>query len=115
MAQGQPERDVLDRIIEEFVQYNRNAGRGRDAVEDLGLLWFYSYKLRIMKVAMRLFRERPIQFATTVFGMGPLMNIDTAASGSLAGVIATGDAGYSFGWGMGLNAINLHPVVGAVN
>ncbi len=56
---GMEEQQALDRIMEEFVQYNRLPGRGRDKLESLGVLWFYSYKLRILKVAQRMLRERP--------------------------------------------------------
>ncbi|MEY3308294.1 MAG: Xanthomonas phage RiverRider [Pseudomonadota bacterium] len=37
MAQGQPERDVLDRIMEEFVQYNRLPERGQGQAGKSGI------------------------------------------------------------------------------
>lgn len=55
---GKSEREALDVIFEEFVAYNRLSGRGRDTAESLGLLWFYNYKLRIMKPAPSLGRYK---------------------------------------------------------
>jgi len=39
------------------VNYNRNAGRGRDYLESIGMLWFMNYKIRIMKIAIRTMRD----------------------------------------------------------
>jgi hypothetical protein len=101
---GMGERQALDQILEEFVQYNRLPGRGRDKLESLGVLWFYSYKLRILKVAARLMRERPVSFLAGTVGLGPMLGLDTPATGSVVGAVADGSWKYSLGWGMALNA-----------
>ena len=46
---------------------NRLPGRGHDFLESTGLLWFWNYKLRIMKVVARTLRDRPIN---SLFFMG---------------------------------------------
>ncbi|MGI3212633.1 hypothetical protein ACROSR_16150 [Roseovarius tibetensis] len=53
-------QDAMDEIFEEFVPYNRLPGRGRDTLESFGLLWFFSYKLRIQKIAANAVRNRPV-------------------------------------------------------
>ena len=75
-AEGKPEREALDTILEAFVQYNRNSGRTRGYLEDTtGLLWFMSYKLRILKVAKKMFQEKPLQFVATELGTGSLAGV----------------------------------------
>lgn len=69
-------------IFKEFVPYNRLAGRGRDFLESIGLLWFYNYKLRIMKIAVNTMRERLFRLWSQV-PESPLA--DTVFSGSLMG------------------------------
>lgn len=56
---GMTKREALDRIFEEFVAYNRLPGRGRDFLESMGVMWFWNYKIRIMKVMGNMLRERP--------------------------------------------------------
>ena len=64
---GMSKEDALKVIAEEFVNYNRLPGRSRDFVESMGLLWFYNYKLRIMKVAA--LRNKPVNaLSLGVFG-----------------------------------------------
>jgi hypothetical protein len=45
-------KEAIATVNEAFVNYNRLAGRGRQYLESVGLMWFYSYKLRIMKEAV---------------------------------------------------------------
>lgn len=52
------------KIKDEFVDYNRLPGRGRDYLERAGLLWFYNFKLRMAKVAAANLREHPLRSLT---------------------------------------------------
>ena len=54
-----PEKS-LARITEEFVNYDRLPGRFRGALESNGLLWFYNFKLRSVKVAASTIRYNPL-------------------------------------------------------
>jgi hypothetical protein len=56
----QDKQEAMDEIFEEFVPYNRLPGRGRDTLESFGMLWFFSYKLRIQKIATKMIRDRPL-------------------------------------------------------
>lgn len=80
--QGVDQRTILDTLAEEFVNYNRLAGRGRDFLESIGLLWFFNYKLRIQKVLLNTIRERPVSFGLFAGGVGPWLDVDTILSGS---------------------------------
>lgn len=106
---GTPQAEIQQRISEEFVNYNRQAGRGRDALESFGLLWFWSYKLRIMKVAWSAARRNPFSSLLFGAGVGPALDVDTVFAGSLAGNIADGSIGYSLGYEMGLNGLTANP------
>ncbi len=107
---GMERQEVLDILMEEFIQYNRASGRTRDAIEGMGLAWFLNYKLRIMKVTARALRERPLTALTMFSGTKELMGIDTTWDGSVAGAVWDDRFGYSLGTGMGFNAPSLHPV-----
>jgi len=108
-------QEALDEIFEEFVAYNRLPGRGRDFVENHGLLWFYNYKLRITKIMMKNVRERPLNSLLLMGVVGPALDQDTLWSGSLPGNIADGDLGYSIGPGMGWDSMSLNPWWNLVN
>ena len=64
---GQTEKEVLALVKEHFVDYDRISGRTRDYLENTGLLWFYSYKLRILKTALWLMRHNPLYALMSVF------------------------------------------------
>lgn len=44
---------AMGQITEEFVNYDRMPGRFRGYMEGIGMLWFWSYKIRSVKVALR--------------------------------------------------------------
>ncbi|MBB1492630.1 hypothetical protein H5395_14030 [Paracoccus sp. MC1854] len=98
---GMTEREALDRIFEEFVAYNRLPGRGRDFLESMGLMWFWNYKIRIMKVLANTLRERPLHALFMMGGAGPVTGIDTVWDGSLLGNAADGSIWFSLGPEMG--------------
>ena len=79
------EEELLQVIRQEFVAYNRAPGRVRDALEGLGLAWFWSYKLRILGPLLRAMRERPLTALMAMGQMGPGLGIDSVASGSVLG------------------------------
>lgn len=51
---------ALGIISEEFVNYDRLAGRTRTGLENLGLFWFGNFKIRSVKVALSMIRENPL-------------------------------------------------------
>ncbi len=53
---------ALKEINDEFVNYSRLPGRYRTYGEDMGLTWFFNYKLRIMKMMFRRARKNPAAF-----------------------------------------------------
>ena len=114
ISQGKSKQEVLDIIMEEFVQYNRLPGRGRDYLESMGTVWFMNYALRIMKVMGNMMRERPLSSLVLMGQVGPAAGVDSVASGSLAGKYVDGSLGFSVGPEMGMNAWTLNPWLNAV-
>lgn len=112
---GYSDKQAMDVIKEEFVNYNRLAGRSRDALEANGLLWFYNYKIRIMKVMTRMLRERPASALMYAGGIGPAADIDTVISGSGLGAYLDGRLGYSIGPEMGINGLFMNPWMNLVD
>lgn len=108
----QPQAEVLDRLQEEFVNYNRLPGRGRDFLESMGLMWFWNYKIRIMKVLGRMMRDRPLNSLVMMGGASPLTGIDSVWDGSAMGGILDGRAEFAIGPEMGFRSPTLHPVLG---
>ena len=104
------EREALDRIFEEFVAYNRLPGRSRDFLESSGLLWFWNYKLRIMKVGLNTARERPLSALLMAGGIGAQTGIDTVWDGSLAGAALDGRLDFTMGPQMLQQGVTMHPL-----
>lgn len=89
-------------VADEFVNYVRLPGRGRDYLERAGLMWFYNYKLRMMRVMMRNLKQRPLTtLALSACGL------PTPLTDSLAGKF--GVLGYSIGPSMMWNIFSSNP------
>ena len=110
-------KQALARITEEFVHYDRLPGRTRGYLESVGLLWFYNFKLRSVKVAFSTMRNNPLHTLLAVMAPTPdflgsagLPMEDNALSKLLSGTL-----GYSIGPGQGINSIGLNPWFNAIN
>lgn len=107
-------KEAIDRITEEFVNYNFLPGRNRSYAESMGGTWFWNYKLRILKVAHRTMRDRP---ARALLGMlaSPLVpdvmgvSVGTPFQDNFLSVTADGRLPYSMGTGMLFHAPDLNP------
>lgn len=83
--------------MEEFVNYDMMAGRTREYLENMGIIWFYNYKLRISKIAMDIFLHNP---ASWIFGelITPQWALDkgTVLSDNFFSKAASGGLGGTF-------------------
>lgn len=102
-------QEIMDVVAEEYVNYNRLPGRGRDFLESMGLIWFFNYKIRIMKIVAKMIRENPLNSLLYSTGSNVLGDIDTVFDGSLAGTVMDGSVGYAVGPGMGIPPWQLNP------
>lgn len=104
--------DALAKVSEEFVNYNRYAGRVRNYAESTGLIWFWNFKLRSMKIAASMIRENPARSLVMTF-MPPVFplvgNVGDPISDNMLSVIVDGKLDNSIGPSMGLRAPTLNP------
>ena len=104
-------KEAMGKISEEYVNFNLNAGRGRDYAESMGLTWFWKFKIRSMKVGLRMMRENPVR-AFLMMNAGPLLpdlGIGSPITDNFVSVAADGRLDYSVGWGMLFRAPSLNP------
>jgi hypothetical protein len=110
--EGKTQTEALERITEEFVNYNFYAGRTRAVLESLGMTWFFSYKLRSIKVAGRTLRDHPLK-SIMMMSINPEIplvgNVGSPFDDNMITVLADGSWDYSTGPGMIKSAGNLHP------
>lgn len=103
--------DALGRITEEFVNYDRLPGRFRGSLENLGLLWFYNFKIRIAKIAVSTIRNNPVH--TLLAGLAPrpelFGSVGTPLTDNIFAKLADGTIDYSVGPGQGLHSFMLNP------
>lgn len=112
VAKGKTKAEALGEITDEFVNYDRHPGRIRGYVEDLGLAWFYNYKLRIAKTAFKMIRKDPLRVALLA-GMG-LPGTELPVTENVFTKAVEGTLGHSIGPGMLFSAPGLNPWVAAM-
>lgn len=106
--------EALARINEEFVNYNRLAGRVRNYTESTGFIWFWNFKLRSIKVASSLIRHNPARALLMTFlppSLPLVGEVGTPLSNNFLGSLLQGKLGNSIGWDIGLRAPTLNPWV----
>jgi hypothetical protein len=108
---------ALAKVSEEFVNYNLLPGRARSYAESMGLLWFWNFKIRTMKVALSMIRENPVRSLFTALAPSvPVVGgMGSPLSDNILSVAAEGRLGYSIGPEQGLRSMSLNPWVQITN
>ena len=108
---GLTKAEALARITEEFVNYDRLSGRFRGAMENFGLLWFYNFKIRSVKVAASMIRNNPVHALFASLAPAPELfgTIGLPTEDNLISKLADGTLDYSMGPSMGLHSMGLNP------
>lgn len=88
-----PKEKALSKVRYEYVNYDMLPGRTREYLENMGLLWFYNYKLRILRTALSMIKENPL--ATLLYLVSPI-SIGTPITDNVVANILSG-AGSSVG------------------
>ena len=102
--------EALGRITDEFINYDRLAGRTRAAYENMGMTWFLNYKIRIAKIALSTLRNNPLH--ALIAGAAPMpMGIGTPIMDNIFSKAMEDTLGYSLGPSMALHAASLNPWV----
>lgn len=99
--QGTSKKEALDIVRYEFVNYDMLPSRSREYLENIGLLWFYNYKLRTVRVMLSMLRNNPLH---ALFYMAmPLPNdIGSPITDNLLSKMMSGGFTYTMGPMMGL-------------
>ena len=104
---------ALGKVREEFINYDYLPGRFRGFLEGNGLLWFYNFKMRSMKIAISMIRENPLHtvVSTAVVPMStPFGNLGIPTDDNILYKLVDGTAQYSVGPEMGIRSWQLHPL-----
>lgn len=114
---GGTKAEALAAITEEFINYDYLPGRVRGMLEGMGLLWFYNFKLRSVKIALSMVRENPLHalLASAIPSATPFGNIGLPLNDNVIYKAAEGSIGSSIGIGQGTRAWQLHPWINMVN
>ena len=109
--QGKTKEYALGRIMDEFVNYDLLAGRSRSYMESMGLMWFWHFKLRSVKIALSTLRNNPLHMLLAGLAPQPEMfgSIGMPLTDNAVAVLGDGRFEYSVGPGMGLNAHQMNP------
>jgi hypothetical protein len=111
---GLTKEQALGKITDEFVNYDKLPGRARGYLEDMGVLWFWNYKLRITKVALSIMRENPIN-ALMLSVMPIPIGSGTPMGDNFVTKLLDGSLTSSIGPGMVVGAPLLNPWYNAMN
>lgn len=115
VQKGQSKDDVLARISEEFVNYDKLPGRGRGYLESMGLLWFYNFKLRSIKVALSAMRNNPLHVLIASLGIGYPLGVETGIGDNAIAQVLEGSIGYSIGIDMGISGLSANPYANMIH
>lgn len=108
--------EALAMITEEFVNYDRLPGRSRGYLEQMGLMWFWHFKIRSTKVALSMVRNNPVHAMLAMSMPVPDMfgAVGSPLTDNMLSVLAEGRAGFSIGPDMALRAPLLHPLASVI-
>lgn len=111
--QRKSKKEALAQITEEFVNYDVLPGRFRGKLENVGLVWFFNFKVRSVKVAAARMRNNPVHtlMAMTLPGRNIFGDAGLPIEDNVFSKAAEGTLGYSVGPGMAGSAIGLNPWV----
>jgi len=113
MNQGKSLKEANSIVSEAFINYNFVSGRTRDYLESIGLVWFFNYKLRILKSVKYLLLNNPLStLLNSIMLQGlPLIEVDTPLNSNVIASGLKGELKYAVGPEMLEAGLNLNPWV----
>lgn len=112
---GVDKNEALGRVSWEYIHYDRHPGRFRQALESLGLIWFYNYKLGSIRVAASMLQNNPLHsLIANSMPIDAIGSVGSPVSDNLISVGLRGNLGYSIGPSMGFNAPSMMPTYSAI-
>lgn len=110
-GKGMTPEEALAKIGEEFVNYDRLPGRSRTYLENIGLLWFWNFKIRSTKIAISLLRNNPLHSLLAMSGQmaHSMGSVGSPITDNAFAVMMDGRSGWSIGPRMAIHAHSLNP------
>ena len=111
LSQGKTKKEALAKVTDEFVNYDLQMGRDRQALERYGILWFYNYKLRSLKVGMNIIRNNPVYglLAQFMLNHSPISGTGTPVTDNVLMKGVSGNLPFTVGPEMGMRGMMMHP------
>ena len=111
LSQGKTQKEALAKVTDEFVNYDLQMGRDRQALERYGLLWFYNYKIRSLKVGMNILRNNPVYglLAQFMLNSAPVSGTGTPVTDNVLMKGVSGTLPFTIGPEMGMRGAMMHP------
>jgi len=107
---GMTQSEAIHQITEEYVNYDRLAGRDREYLEKMGLIWFYNFKIRSAKVAVSMIRNNPVHSLIAASLPTPVHGTGLPITDNLWSKFFNGRLGWSTGFGMAFRAPGMLPL-----
>lgn len=107
------ESTALGKVREEFINYDYLPGRLRGTLEGLGLLWFFNFKMRSLKIATSMIRENPLHTIVTMNTVPmstPFGSLGIPIGDNFVYQLGQGALDNSIGPAMGIRSWELHPL-----
>lgn len=99
-------QSAMNKIRDEFVNYDILPSRTRYYLDAIGLTWFLNYKIRIQKIILRTIRENPVRGLLMMLGSGLPLPSDAN--------LVTGSLDYNLGISPLFSAPGTHPIIAAM-
>lgn len=110
---GLSKAEAMAKVTEEFVNYDRLSGRNRSYLESIGVMWFYNFKIRSVKVAASMIRNNPVHTLLSTLAPQPDLfgTIGLPTEDNMISKLMDGSLDRSIGPGQGFHAAMLNPWV----
>lgn len=106
--EGTSHEDAITNIVDAFINYDLPPHKAMQYMNDMGITWFFKYFIRIQKVLIKGFRERPARILALMVGQNMLgTDIDNPVNSFFPSVDITRKIGLVDGIDM---ATNSHPI-----
>lgn len=84
------------KAMNEFVNYDMLAGRNREYLENMGVLWFYNYKLRITRTMFDIALHNPVSALLSMYITPEFISKNNVFADSFLGKLLAGKLGGTF-------------------
>lgn len=96
LKNGEDVTKATMKAMNEFVNYDMLAGRNREYLENMGVLWFYNYKLRILRTMTDIALHNPVSALLALYIAPEFIAKNNVFADSFLGKLIDGKLGGTF-------------------